>query len=102
MPRYKDIAHLGTGGNAEVYECERDSDALHFAKKRVMATAEVGVKDRFRKEVRLLAKLDHPNIVKVIASHLETEPLWFVMPLYESSLQDCFPAIVSDLPRVVK
>jgi hypothetical protein len=102
MAVYQDIKRIGSGGNAEVSECARDADGLRFAKKRLLASADEDTKDRFRREVRLLAKLDHPNIVSVVATRLDQEPLWFVMPLYQSSLADQFPAIVGNLPRIAK
>lgn len=102
MARYKDIAFLGTGGNAEVFLCERDTDGLRFAKKKILPTSSNDTKDRFKREVRLLAKLDHPNIVSIVGTHLETEPLWFVMTLYQSSLEALVPTITGDVPRISK
>lgn len=101
MASYRDIERIGTGGNAHVSTCERDTDRKRFAKKRILPSADSDERDRFRREVRLLAKLDHPNIVTVVATHLDVEPLWFVMPLYKSSLDDQFPAIVGDMTRIV-
>lgn len=102
MTSYKNIRLLGTGGNAEVFLCERDTDSKRFAKKKLLATADSDTKERFKREVRLIAKLDHPNIVSVIGTHLETEPLWFVMPLYQSSLEALLPTITGDVQRIAK
>jgi eukaryotic-like serine/threonine-protein kinase len=99
---YRDIKKIGVGGNAEVHECERDGDKARFAKKRLLDTADDETKDRFLREVRLLAKLDHPNIVSVVTTRFDKEPLWFVMPLYEASLDDQFPGIAGDMPRIKK
>jgi serine/threonine protein kinase len=44
---------------------------------------------RFVLEVRLLAEeLDHPNVMPVIASRLEGDRLWFIMPRAETNLAD--------------
>lgn len=102
MASYKNIRLLGTGGNAEVFLCERDTDSKRFAKKKLLPSADSDTKERFKREVRLISKLDHPNIVSVIGIHLESEPLWFVMPLYKSSLETSVPTITGDVSRIAK
>ena len=73
---------------------------MRFAKKRILQGTDQDTVDRFKREVRLLAKLDHPNIVKVVGMRLEEEPLWFVMPLYANSLEDCLHSITADQLRI--
>jgi len=102
MAKYRDVQEIGRGGFACVFRCARDSDGQQFAKKRLAADADVATKDRFRREVRMLAKLDHPNIVNVVATHLDDEPLWFTMPLYSSSLEDRLPALRGRAVRIHK
>jgi eukaryotic-like serine/threonine-protein kinase len=43
---------------------------------------------RFAREVRMMQKIDHPNVVRILAAGLEHEPPYFVMPLAMNSLAD--------------
>jgi serine/threonine protein kinase len=62
--KYEIGAHLGAGGFGEVYEAVnvnlRDQRLVIKFFKRVLA------KDKFDKEARILCKLDHPNISRVV------------------------------------
>ena len=99
MPKYKDIRELGSGGFGCVHLCERDRDKKQFAKKRLTSSDPEDIK-RFQREVRILSKLDHPRIIKVVDKKLSAAPYWYVMPLLDRSLRDCFPDIVGDEPRI--
>ena len=57
-------------------------------------------KERFAREVRILSSLDHPNVVKVLAKQLSTEPFYYVMPLYRHSLASEIPAMAADESRI--
>jgi eukaryotic-like serine/threonine-protein kinase len=48
--------------------------------------------NRFAKEVRLLSRLDHPHIIKVVGRNLSKMPPWFVMPRAERNLGDVIAA----------
>jgi serine/threonine-protein kinase len=64
-PRYRLLGEIGAGGMGVVYKAEhRIMDRVVALK--VLAphlTAKAGAAERFRKEVKLAAKLSHPNIV---------------------------------------
>lgn len=102
MATYRDISLLGEGGCSQVWRCERIADGVHVAKKVLRATAGQKLIDRFQQEVRILAKLDHPNIIKVLDTQLAAAPYWFVMPLYSSSLRDVMTDVIGDGVRVSK
>jgi len=102
MESYNNIQIIGTGGCAEVWLCERSTDSKPFAKKMLLHSAGEKMKRRFREEVRILAKLDHPKIVRVVSTQLSTDPLWFVMPRYSHSLKDQLPQIIGDVKRIKK
>jgi serine/threonine protein kinase len=100
VANYRNSTRIGSGGFGEVWRCERDSDGARFAKKMLLPGCAAMAKSRFQKEVRILAKLDHPNIIPVVARHLETDPLWYAMPLYDRSLDDELPHIQNDGERI--
>jgi hypothetical protein len=102
MAAYKDKSRLGEGGCADVWLCERSSDGQLVAKKILRSTAKPHMVERFRQEVRILAKLDHPNIVKVVDTQLAAAPYWFVMPLYKTSLRDEMTRVIGDGARTQK
>ena len=79
--------------------CERVEGGTHHAKKRLTSEDPDAVA-RFLREVRILAKLDHPNVVRVIGGHLESPPYWYVMPHYRNSLRAEFPKLWGDMRRV--
>lgn len=101
MARYEDVRTIGSGGFGEVKKCRRVDDAKFFAKK-ILLENDTDSQDRFRREVRLLSKMDHPRVVKVIGSRLSEAPLWYIMPLYERSLADELPGIAGDEDRIRK
>jgi eukaryotic-like serine/threonine-protein kinase len=100
MTRYVDQDLIGSGGFGEVWRCLRDTDNQCFAKKRLAADAGQAETDRFLREVRILSKLDHPNVVRVVATHLDKAPYWYVMPLYGGTLEARLPELRGDERRV--
>lgn len=94
---FEDLECIGRGGFGEVYRCRRKSDLACFARKRILAfpkrqTATDDVR-RFVREVRLLSRLPHPNIIPIIAANTSSQPFWYVTPLYDHSLLSYLPEI---------
>ncbi|HET6578191.1 MAG TPA: serine/threonine-protein kinase [Gemmatimonadales bacterium] len=82
---------LGRGGMATVYlarDLRRDEPvALKVLHPELAAT--LGP-DRFRREIQLTARLDHPNVLPVLDSGVSGGRLWYTMPYIEGgSLRDC-------------
>jgi eukaryotic-like serine/threonine-protein kinase len=100
MSTYKRLDRIGSGGFGIVWECKRTEDGQIFAQKRLEDDADDEAVERFRREVRILSQLDHPNIVKVVGKKLEDSPYFYVMPRYRCSLFDEFPSIVGDERRI--
>jgi eukaryotic-like serine/threonine-protein kinase len=82
--RYRLDRELGAGGMAVVYlarDLERDRDvALKVLRPELGPVAGV---DRFDREIRLAARLVHPNILPVLDSGGDAALLWYTMPYVE-------------------
>ena len=83
--KWRVVGLLGRGGMAEVYEVEDVALGAHYALKLfTYARGETAaVKTRFFAEGRLLAKLDHPRLVRVydIGEDAGTGRPYFVMDI---------------------
>jgi serine/threonine protein kinase len=79
LPGYDLRDTLGGGGMGVVYLAyEVDADRL-VALKFVRAAADPAARERFRVEVQAMARLDHPNVVRVYAVELDRPDPFFTM-----------------------
>lgn len=59
--------------------------------------------ERFAKEIRLISRLSHPNIIKIIAYNaIDSERKFYIMPLYKSSLRSVLPELYNNYDRQYK
>lgn len=78
--RYNVITQVGRGGNATLYGAY-DKEGRKVAIKVLHPELTVSVAaDRFLREIRWAAKLDHPHIAPLLDSGETDYLLWFVMP----------------------
>jgi eukaryotic-like serine/threonine-protein kinase len=77
--RYRVIRHLGSGGMASVLLCEDERLARKVAVKRLHADSPVDVEERFTREAKLGASLNHPNLVSVFDTATDDEGVLIVM-----------------------
>jgi len=87
LGKYRISSRLGEGGFAEVYRAYDTIEGISVALKiphRKLLTKEV--LDSFRKEVRLTAKLDHPNILPIKNASFIDRRFVIVSPLGEGTL----------------
>lgn len=90
------IRHLGAGGIGTVDEVEvvRSSGeppvGTRLARKQLGAqwSGQPSMRERFEREIQLLASMDHPNIVTLVGVSTSAAERWYVMPLYDGSLRD--------------
>lgn len=83
------------GGFGCVYKCV-DENGYEFACKVLEKDTDMAIK-RFEREVRLLNRLNHPNIIKTITYNLSGEQKFYIMPLYKSSLYRVIPQIEGNM-----
>lgn len=100
MAKYTNIKKIGKGGFGTVWSCKCDSDGKKYAKKNLETGAGESEIRRFRREVRILSNLDHPNIIKVVGKRLINKPYFYVMPLYSGSIYEEMPNIVGNQDRI--
>src|SRR5438445_1795900 len=81
--RYTVIAAIGRGGNASIFGAA-DPTGRRVAIKVLHPELTVSVAaDRFLREMRYAARLDHPHIARLLDSGESGYLLWFVMPYVE-------------------
>lgn len=100
MSTLTELRRIGGGGFGEVWHCTRDGKA--YAKKKLLPHIDQDGVSRFLREVRILSKLDHPNVVKVIEVQLQAKPYWYLMPIYRNSLADELPSLIQNEQRIRK
>jgi len=79
--RYRVIRVLGSGGMATVFLCEDDRLGRSVAVKRLHAHSPAETAQRFVREARLGASLNHPNIVSVYDTVTDEQGVLIVMEL---------------------
>ena len=88
MTHYSAVREIGRGGFG-VVERVRDSRGRSFARKTFSPGSHIPsdvhdkLRKRFKREVRIQAELGGNEILPVLASDLDDQNPWFVMPLAE-------------------
>lgn len=67
--------HLGKGGFGVVYHVQNKTDGGEYAVKRIKLPPQKAAREKVMREVRALALLDHPRIVRYFNSWVEKAPL---------------------------
>jgi serine/threonine protein kinase len=94
LMRYRERKPLGAGsfgGVVQADELDEDGNVVRtgLAVKRLRPMSRRDQEDvaRFRREVTLMRRLNHPNIIEVLDADLDREDPFFVMPLAERTLK---------------
>jgi eukaryotic-like serine/threonine-protein kinase len=77
--RYRVLRHLGSGGMASVLLCEDERLGRQVAVKRLHADSPADVEQRFVREAKLGASLNHPNLVSVYDTAVDEDGVLIVM-----------------------
>ena len=82
---YSITEEIGAGGMATVYRAYQSSMDRHVAVKviRTSILQDPTMKDRFRREARLIARLEHPHLLPVYDFDGDHEPPYIVMRYLE-------------------
>ena len=83
--KYKLLRLIGEGGMASVYEAEHEILATRVAVKVLNPILSVNsqIRERFTNEAKMMASLNHPNIIKVIDFDEQPHQLSIVLELLE-------------------
>ncbi len=79
IPGLKVIKRLGEGGMATVYLVEDESDGARYALKLLVLPDDKEFLLRFKREIKILSILEHPNIVKVHRYEITEKPYYYLM-----------------------
>ena len=72
---YELKGRLGKGGFGVVYHVQNKTDGGEYAVKRIKLPSNKGAREKVMREVRALAQLDHPRIVRYFISWVEKAPV---------------------------
>lgn len=81
LPGYRIQREIGRGGCGAVYLATRESDGGRVAVKLMLSRAKADTRavDQFKREMVVIAKLRHPNIVRFLDSGSDEGTFYFVM-----------------------
>lgn len=85
--RYHVLGEIGRGGMGCVLQVTDAMSGESFALKYCPALDEVA-RRRFCREVRIMARINHPHVMPVVTHNEEHAPPYFTMPIAASSIAD--------------
>ena len=98
--RYRILEQLGKGGMGTVYLAVDTLTKRHVALKTIAPDASQAEADRFLREVRIAARLDHPGIVTIYDAGVEEGRAYYTMERIEGgSVADVTQAKCAQPPR---
>jgi len=90
LGKFRIRCQLAQGGFADVYRAYDTVEGIHVALKilhpQILVDSNV---ENFAKEVRIVAQLDHPNILHIKTAYFIGDHFVIVYPLGEKTLGDC-------------
>jgi serine/threonine protein kinase len=77
------LSELGRGGMGVVYRAWQPSLGRQVALKKPLSVGDERAEARFRREIRALGRVDHPNLVKVFTSGADGDQWFYAMELID-------------------
>ncbi|XP_076368926.1 pancreatic eIF-2alpha kinase [Tachypleus tridentatus] len=88
---FEPIQCLGRGGYGLVFEAKNKIDDCHYAVKRICLPNKKEAREKVMREVKALAKLDHPGIVRYFNAWMECPPPgWQEQPNFQCDHSERF------------
>jgi serine/threonine protein kinase len=101
--KYDLLDALGEGGFGSVYSCINSADEKAYAMKIIHGdkVSEPEMLGRFRREIRALKSVQHPNVIRIHEDNLDQERNFpaFIMDLGQCTLGDYLERVLADAPR---
>ena len=85
------------GGFGDVYDCHSELGDRYAIK--MLKTDDENAVLRFQKEVRLTSRLNHPNVIRIIAYDTMGEKKYYIMPKYQCSIVQIIPVLYNNFDR---
>ncbi|NHA01938.1 serine/threonine protein kinase [Nocardioides sp. W3-2-3] len=95
---------IGKGGFADVYRAtdKKNDDTVAVKVLRDVDGVDDEVIQRFRRELRIMQGLSHPNVVSILAEgETVDQNVWYAMPLAQGSLSDFARGTTLTPPMIV-
>ncbi|MDC8013712.1 serine/threonine-protein kinase [Tahibacter soli] len=83
LGHYRLTEHLAGGGMARLYRAVDARDGREVVVKLLPASADAETRERFAREIRVLAELDHPRIVPLLDTGTVDDAPYLVLPLVD-------------------
>lgn len=88
--KLKKVGRFPESGQAHVF-IEEDEDGNKYARKVAKDRS-----PRFKKEIELLIRAQGTPVVDVLDSQTDSDPFWYLMKLYPSSMANVLDALIAD------
>lgn len=96
---YRILSMLGAGGMAAVYKAHDERSDRLVAVKVLPFLDRPELKQRFAREAMAIARLNHPNVIRIFDLDLESNPPYYVMDFVDASPLD---SLIHKAYRVAK
>lgn len=89
--RYRVINQIGKGGMGVVFEVDDMANANGSVALKYCPETDIESQRRFCREVRIMANINHPNVMPVLTQNDSHNPPYFTMPIAACSIADEIP-----------